>query len=149
MQSLFLAKFDFDYSANIKWIKIFEENVDILPPHALKLMSHIINVHHIWINRLQNKFPESDNWDVFDVEYLRQLHFENLRETNDFIEKATDLNETTHLELNGNMNEYTVSDVLYHILNHSNYHRAQISLLCKMNEIEVTATNFISWARKV
>lgn len=149
MHQFFIEKFDFDYSANIKWTKVFEGNEDILPAHGLKLMSHIINAHHIWITRLQGKQPESGTWDVFDVDFLAKLHMENLRATNDFLEKTPDLIEIVKMDLGGKTSEFSIFDVLYHILNHSNYHRAQISMLLKMNQIETVETNFISWARKV
>lgn len=140
---LFLEeKFDFDLQANLAWIHLLQASDDA-SEFALKSMSHIINVHHIWQARLLGKTPESHEWDRLPLLFMEQLAQANYRETAEYLQYELTPEVIRYTDREGALNEKENFDMLYHILNHSNYHRAQISLERRNAGQSVVATNFI------
>lgn len=48
----------------------------------------------------------------------------------------------------GEMFSNTIDDVLFHVINHSTYHRAQIATDLKIAQIESANTDYILYRRK-
>lgn len=145
MKEFFLDKFEYDYFANRNWIKVIEDQEDQVSSFVKRSMSHIINVHHVWNSRLLNKKAESELWDEFPVGYLQRLNEANYRETVNFLE-LNELNKKVHYHSSEGVKlEKEIIDILYHVLNHSNYHRAQIVMDLKQNQLSFPSFNFISY----
>lgn len=145
MKDFFLDKFEYDHYAIKNWIEIIEQQEDEVSPFVIRSISHIINVHHIWNCRLFNKESESELWDVLPISYLERLNRLNYLETVDFLEKF-ELNEKIkyHSSEGVQLTKH-ITDVLYHMLNHANYHRAQIVMDLKQNNLKHPSFNFISY----
>ena len=141
----FEDKFDYDFESNLRWCKVLIEHEEYLNPYIRSTFSHIINVHHIWISRLIGTPSESHSTDVLPVDYWLKFCEENHRKSIDFILK-NDLEQKIHYhnEEGVQFTKETI-DVLYHILNHSNYHRGQIARELRRLEIEPPIFNFISY----
>jgi uncharacterized damage-inducible protein DinB len=145
MKDFFLDKFEYDFYATKNWITCIEEQEDLVSKFTLQSISHVINVHHIWNQRLVNMPYESDLWDVFQVEHLQRLHQQNYTETIDFLEKFELSEKVKYHSSEGVQLTKPIIDVLYHMLNHSNYHRAQIVLDLKQHNLKHPSFNFISY----
>ncbi|MFM7726241.1 MAG: DinB family protein [Flavobacteriales bacterium] len=145
MKEFFLDKLEYDYQANRTWIEYIEEQEDNIPDFILKSISHIINVHHIWNARLFGKAAESDSWDVLPVRYLHQLNLQNYRETTDYLEKIELGARVNYHSSEGIRFEKEDANILYHMLTHSNYHRAQIVMDLKQQGLKHPSLNFISF----
>ena len=145
IKEFFLDKFEYDYFATRNWIKVIVDQEDQVSPFVLKSISHILNVHHIWNSRLNGQESESELWDVFVVDHLYQLHDANYRETINFLEQ-NELDQKVHYHSSEGIKlEKNTIDILYHILNHSNYHRAQIVMDLKQNNLAHPSFNFITF----
>lgn len=108
-------------------------------------MSHIINVHHIWHSRLMTTKAESELWDELPISYFEKLNEANYRGTINFLEQ-NELNQKIHYHSSEGVKlEKETIDILYHILNHSTYHRAQIVMDLKQNNLKHPSFNFISY----
>lgn len=145
MKEFFLDKFEFDHYSNKNWIAKLEEQEDLLPEFSLQSMAHIINTHHTWIRRLLNKPVESDLWDPLPLRFFERLDQTNFTETIDFLEKYELTEKVNYTSSEGVKLSKQVSDVLYHVLNHSNYHRAQIVMTLKQHQLEYPTFNFIAY----
>lgn len=145
MKDFFLDKFEYDFFATKNWIKSIEDQEDLISPFVETSISHIINVHHIWNCRLNGVLPESETWDQLPVSYLLKLHEQNFSETIDFIEKYELENKIHYHSSEGVAYSKPIIDILYHILNHSNYHRAQIVMDLKQNNLNAPTFNFITY----
>ncbi len=122
-----------------------ENKEDSVSDYAIKSFSHLINVHHVWIHRLLNLPSESHSWDILPLEYWGKLAHENHSKTIDYLEKQ-ELNEKiNYTSEEGIQLEKETLDILYHILNHSNYHRAQIAVDLRKSGIRPPDFNFISF----
>jgi len=145
MKDFFLDKFEYDFFASKNWIESLESQEECISEFAIRSMSHNLNVHHIWNRRLLNKQIESELWDVFPIHFLQKLLEENYRETVEYLEKFELTEKIKYHSSEGVIFEKSTIDVLYHILNHSNYHRAQIALDLKQNNLKTPNFNFISY----
>lgn len=141
----FLDKFEYDFRCNQRWIERLSKHEDALSDFCLKSFSHVINVHHIWIQRLHNVDSESHTWDILPISYWEKLTQDNHRKTVDFLEKHELDNKINYTSEEGVAFEKDTIDVLYHILNHSNYHRAQISRELRLLGIQPPSFNFIAY----
>lgn len=143
--AFFLDKFEYDFRCNQRWIEILQKHEDDLTPYIFKSFSHVVNVHHIWMHRLLEIPAESFTWDLLPIDYWEPLAQENHLKTIDFLEKQELNNKINYTSEEGIAYEKEIIDILYHILNHSNYHRAQISRDLRTLDIQPPAFNFISF----
>lgn len=142
-QQFFAEKFEFDLYANLAWNKIFVEHEEALSPYLIRSMSHIINVHHIWNARLIQTVAESSDWDILPVDFMERLHQENYRQTINFLEHYSLEEKVNYHDSEGVPMEKQTLDILYHILTHSTYHRAQIAKAARELELPVANAHFI------
>jgi uncharacterized damage-inducible protein DinB len=146
-QAFFKEKFEYDLHSNLGWLKFLEENEDDLSDDNLKelskWMSHIINVHHIWNARLTQKISESEVWDLLPLSYFERFLFENYNETIQILEQQELDKKIEYHDSEGVPMEKETMDILYHLLNHSNYHRAQMAVKSKDWGFKIPSTNFI------
>jgi uncharacterized damage-inducible protein DinB len=136
-----LAYHDF---ANLKYLEVLQVN----EVHKTKyLMSHLINAHTIWNNRILNKDVIIGTFDEHSVDELINLHQINMEHTSELVNKKS-LNELiTYRNLSGLVFTNSVYDIIYHIINHATYHRAQVAQLWSSNQIKVPSTDYIAFRR--
>jgi len=143
MRDFFADKFERDHHQNLALIRFFEEQEDNLPEIVLKSFSHILNVHYLWNCRLRQLPADSNDWDILPLSYFDRFENQNYQETRNLLEN-TDWEELINyhssegIPLSG-----LTTDILYHILQHSNYHRAQIITEIKRAELPVPSFEFI------
>lgn len=135
-------KFEYDLQANLAWIHLLQKQDDA-SEYSLKTLSHIINVHHIWMSRLLGKPAESNVWDILPLMYMERLAQVNFLETQSYFQYDLESELIAYSDSEGKQKEKENLAILYHILNHSNYHRGQISLDRKREGLEIVETNFI------
>lgn len=145
IKEFFLDKFEYDLRSNERWVKTMLEHENELPQSVIKSFSHIINVHHIWISRILEQPIESNSWETLPIDYWIKLVQENYLKTEDCLEKNEFDGKIEFTSEEGVPLEKDIIDILYHILNHSNYHRGQISLELKNAGIQPPVFNFISY----
>jgi uncharacterized damage-inducible protein DinB len=145
MKEFFIDKFEYDFRSNQKWIDVLMKHEDELSDYVLKSMSHIINVHHIWISRILEKKAESHTWDILPIDYWDQLMHDNLRQTIEYLEHVDSSEKVDYHSEEGVKFSKSSIDILYHILNHSNYHRAQIAVELRKLGITPPSFNFIAY----
>lgn len=132
MIEFFKEKFEYDLHANRTWINQIEVEDLSQDASIRKLISHVLNVHHIWIGRLIQKPIDSADWDILPSSHWEHFAQNNFFVTIDFLDQLQTLDDNQ-------------LKILYHILNHSNYHRGQISLLIKQAGKTSPNANFISF----
>lgn len=123
------------------------ENIGSLPAKSHTLFCHILNAHHIWNQRILNATTHFQPWDEYSVTAFAALQTENQRISEEIL--AT--NEITRVFAYQNTKcekfENTIQDTLFHIINHSTYHRAQLATDCRANGIAPISTDYIFYRR--
>lgn len=145
MQGFYLSKFEFDYQANNLWIDTIEQQDLTDNSEIRRQMCHILNVHHLWVSRLNEKNVISDDWDDLPFYAWKKLNQENCAQTQLFVVNKDLGGETDYTDSDGNSQRKSSSDILYHILQHSTHHRAQINALIRKIGAIPAEMNFIAW----
>lgn len=145
MKAFFTDKFEYDYLSTKKWCEHIEQHEDDVNEFIRKAISHVINVHHIWISRIHGKEIESHTWDRLPISHWISLAQDNYRKTIDYLEQLELTEKINYHDEEGVKLEKMTIDVLYHILNHSNYHRGQIAREMRILELTPPTFNFIAY----
>ena len=140
--------FRFDFEANELWSNfIFEQEQEFLEMN--RLMSHLLNAHHLWIRRVRGEEVESGVWDTFDARHFVRLNHQNYSETLDYLEQVREFQPVSYVGSDQNRYEIASDQLLYHILHHSAHHRGQLALLAGQHNLPNRPVhNFVSYAAK-
>ena len=148
MNENFIELLKYNNHFNQKLITLIFENKMHASGKTQKLINHLINAQQIWNARMQNT-EQFDVWQINDWFQLSSIDSNNfetsLKIVNDF-----DLNASIqYTNSKGETFSNKIKDILYHIINHSTYHRAQIATDLKQNGIEPINTDYIFYKRKL
>ena len=143
MRAFFADKFNRDHHQNLTLIRTLEKQEELLPETILRNFSHILNVHYLWNCRLKQLTADSNDWDLLPLSYFARFETQNYQETRDLLDH-TDWDEMVqyHSSEGIPLSGLTI-DILYHILQHSTYHRAQIISELKRSGLEAPSLDFI------
>ena len=143
MNQFFKELFAYNHHCNQKLSEIFENDPDRVSVKSLKIFSHILNAHQIWNNRIDCKQKAFGVWKIHKVEDLKALDHANYEHTLRIIGHI-DLNRLMHDAVNkGRFSEVNARTILFHIINHSTYHRGQIASEFRKEGLEPLATDYI------
>lgn len=123
-------------------------NSDVYMPEAERLFSHVLNAQHIWAKRILREKAIYGVWQEHKKTDFNTISFNNFEMIQVCL--ATKKLDEVFVYRNSKGEEFknTVGEVLLHMLNHSTYHRGQITALLKNNGIEPPATDYIIFKRK-
>jgi uncharacterized damage-inducible protein DinB len=142
--------FEFDYWANKHVIEVLEKT-SIKDMRIELLFSHMINSQQIWYSRLKGNPKGQSPWDIIPSEaFLEDLNLVNQNWVV-FLDESTakTLNET--VKYKNTKDEHfksSTQDILTHVINHSTYHRAQISAMIKSLGYTPPMTDYIAFTRE-
>ncbi|MDT0643188.1 DinB family protein [Zunongwangia sp. F363] len=112
------------------------------------IFGHVLQAHQIWNERINGIFPKKiDPWkniEPGDWEVINEKNFQISLEIINGKDMQTRIN---YSNSKGEMFENTVEEILFHILNHSAYHRGQLALLIRALEKEPPYTDYIGFKR--
>ncbi len=148
MLDFFEEQFELDFQENKRWIDKLIEQEEQLDSKEIKLLSHVLNHHHIWNARLNGQLPDSELWDVLPMDYWHSFNHQNYLTT-----KLTMNDSEFSFTHNSSCEEITempqkAADILQHILKHSVYHRGQIAFSLKMAGRKAPSMEFVSLTNK-
>lgn len=136
MKEFFKELFEYSHHYNQKLSILLVEHEQILPEKSMKLFSHILNAHHIWNHRIELQQPVHAVWDLQPLLECKSLDEDSYQHTLRILD-AYDLNQVVKYKTSkGQPFENTIKDLLFHVVNHSTYHRAQIASDLKQAGIE-------------
>lgn len=147
MKPFFKELFEYNHHFNLKLSEIFTEKSDVVSKKSVQLFSHILNAQHIWISRIVKKQSDFGVWDIHAVQQFKEINDKNFKETIHALNHF-DLSKTiSYKNTKGQAFENKISDILFHVLNHSTYHRGQIATDFRQNGIEPINTDYIFYKR--
>lgn len=147
MKQFFAGLFEYSHHYNQKIADVVISNPDNISEKALKLLSHILNAHQVWNNRIDATDKPFGVWDMHSTEDLKAIDKGNYEHSLLILDKYN-LSETLHYSnTKGQAFENSIQDILFHVINHSTYHRAQIATELKQRHIEPPATDYIFFKR--
>jgi uncharacterized damage-inducible protein DinB len=146
MKSFFKELLDYNFSMNEKLIEKFKEHPEF-PEKSTRLFNHILSAHHIWNHRILNDKARLSVWpDILEQEY-QKINFDNHKFSLGIIENKDLEMAISYTNSKGDTFSNSGKDILFHIVNHSNYHRAQIASNLKEVGIDPIISDYIFYKR--
>lgn len=147
MKSFFIELFDYTHHFNLELFKVSELKGNQHSEKILSLLNHILNAHHIWNNRITRQEKEFAVWEIHKPDEYEEIESKNhktsLKIINDYeLDKLIQYRNTKGQAFNN-----SVRDILFHVVNHSTYHRAQIASLYRQSGIEPLVSDYIFYKR--
>ncbi|MDB5193149.1 MAG: damage-inducible protein DinB [Segetibacter sp.] len=148
MKEFFLDLFNYHYSLNKRMFELFDHNKDRVPEISIKLMCHVLNAHHLWLYRIDNKTPLYSTWDTYPNTNLALVNEAN-RQLTEVIIATRDFDEIINYKTSkGEHFSNSIRDILFQVVNHSTHHKAQISAQLRSFNIEPFASDYIFYKRQ-
>lgn len=147
MKVFFNELFDYNFYCNKKIIESCGA-MDMVPERTKELFSHILNAHHLWNARILGMPHEYKVWDSHALDDWQDIHYENQRSSFEITSNTEDFEKRIDYENSeGRLFTNTVQDMLFHIINHSTNHRAQIAMDFRNNGIEPIVLDYVYYKR--
>lgn len=147
MKHFFKELFEYSHHFNQKLAEIFKESPDKTSEKAIKLYNHILNAHQIWNNRIDPVQSKFGVWELHPIQDLKSIDETNFGQSLNILDKF-DLNEIiSYSNSNGQAFRNSIRNLLFHVINHSTYHRGQIATEFKEQGLEPLPTDYIFFKR--
>lgn len=147
MNTFFTELFAYSNHFNQQLAAIFQAEQEKCSEKSISLFNHILNAHHIWNSRITEKQTSFVVWGKHPVAELKRIDQENYQTTLEILERY-DLNDAmNYANSNGQKFSNSIHDILFHIINHSTYHRAQIASEFKQSGLQPLVTDYIFYKR--
>ena len=108
----------------------------------------MLNAHHIWNSRIGERNADFAVWEVHEAAAWEEIHYDNQRDSFGIISNADSFDKRIIYENSeGRSFSNSLSDILFHIINHSTHHRCQIAMDFRANGIEPPSMDYILYKR--
>lgn len=143
MKEFFGELFAYNHHCNQKLVEVFTGNPDKISGKAVKLFNHILNAYQIWNNRIDPQHPIHSSWELHNTQELKSIDQLNYEQSLHILNKL-DLNGIINYKtMKGQPLSNSIRDILFHIINHSTYHRTQIATEFRQNGLEPLVSDFV------
>lgn len=143
LKSFFLELFAYNHHFNKKFLDRFISAVPAPSERSVQLFNHMLNAHQVWNSRILDLKPLPGVWDIREMDLLPAIEDENDRHSIQIVNHM-ELDEDVHyVNTKGEGFTKKLQDILFHIINHSTYHRGQIAADWRRSGIEPVASDFI------
>lgn len=151
LKAFFTTRLDYNYQMNHRIMHKIVDNNGV-NEQVIKLFSHIIHAQMIWLARFKGENDKNiPLWEIIPLEEIDKVMTQNHSEWVNFVKgmQEDDFNRNIfYTNTQGNPFTNTMVDILYHMINHATYHRAQIALIMRQNNIDPPVTDYIAYARE-
>lgn len=149
MNSFLKELFDYNQRMNQKFIDAFIANPTKISEKSIKLMSHILNAHQIWNNRIDAEEPLFGVWQMQRLENFTEIDQTNHDKTFNILEEFNATSRINYTSTKGEPFKNSIQEIIFHVLNHSTYHRGQISAELRNSGIDPLISDYIFYKREM
>ncbi len=125
----------------------FEINSHQISDRSIPLFSHMLNAHQIWNSRILHQPPFGVN-DVHDIPTGKKIDNHNLDSTLKILENFSLDTVINYKNTKGVEFQNSISEILFHVINHHTHHRGQLISDLRQVGIEPLVTDYIFYKRK-
>src|SRR5690606_360915 len=136
MNAFFEDLFMYNHHCNQQLAAVLSKAPAEIDEKSLALFGHLLNAHQIWNNRIQGKPMGCTVWEPRPIEAFGAIDTHNYEQTLALLETCHSTDEITYTNSQGTAFVNTVGNILFHVINHSTYHRGQIALLFRQHGME-------------
>ena len=120
----------------------------MVPERAISLLSHTLNEQKIWNDRIHGKTDTVQVWKDYNIEELESVENKNFQETLEILENEDLERIVQYKNSRGESYQNSVKDIIFHIINHSTYHRGQIATEFRKQKIDPIVSDFVYYKLK-
>jgi uncharacterized damage-inducible protein DinB len=147
MHDFFRELLEYTFHFNGKVIDVLINNSADFPGKSLELLNHTINAQEIWNARILEQPVTLMPWEIRESSILAEINILNYQTSLKIVdsigfEKVVDYKNSRNIVYSNN-----VKDMLFHIVNHSTYHRSQIATDFKLHGLTPLVTDYIFYKR--
>lgn len=143
MKEFYKDLYKYNHESNQKLAEVFKENRAINSEKNSVFYSHILNAHHIWNKRMIGESPVYGVWDIHDVANYKEIDSINYKNSLELLENADYEELISYVNFQGELLNKYVKDIIFHVVNHSTYHRGQIAIELRQNGIPAISSDYI------
>jgi uncharacterized damage-inducible protein DinB len=147
MIPFFKELFEYNHHFNQKLASVFSEEPDKIPEKSIKWFSHILNAHRVWNSRILPVEDKFGVWQMHEVNELMEIDRTNYIDSLKILDRENMESEIQYLTSKGDPFTNTVRDILFHVINHSTYHRGQIAADFRQHNLEPIVSDYIFYKR--
>ena len=147
MKDFFNELFEYTYHFNNEVIDSLLEGKVEIPEKSLQLINHTINAQQIWNARIEEKPCTTNVWEMRPLDMVKEINRQNYSDSLSIISVYEFSKLIKYKNSKGQIFENTVRDILFHIINHSTYHRGQIATDNKGHGMLPLVTDYIFYKR--
>ncbi|MEL7534646.1 MAG: DinB family protein [Bacteroidota bacterium] len=123
--------------------------LEAVPAECIRLYSHILNAHGIWMARILNQKVPVAAFDIHKVENFPQIHEGFQAQSVRLLEIERNLDRViNYSNSSGERFSNSLGDIMAHIVNHGTYHRGQVAMLLRKADIAPVQTDYIFYQRE-
>ncbi|KAA3611063.1 MAG: damage-inducible protein DinB [Calditrichaeota bacterium] len=146
MKELFREIFEYHFEFNQRMFKEIEKEIKHLPETSFPLFCHILNAHQIWNARILSGDLFGVN-QIHEISECSKINLDNYQNTFNILDDV-DFGKIIHYQNSrGEKFNNKVSDILFHIANHSTHHRGQIISDFRKSGIQPIVSDYIFYKR--
>ena len=121
-------------------------------PSVRDTLVHVMSAEWVWLSRLEGTSPTAmpEKWRTYDRTQIRAEWTELARRLGDFDARLEDADldrVVDYRAINGQQYSSTVGQILRHLVNHSTYHRGQVTTMLRQLEGKPVTTDLIHYYR--
>jgi uncharacterized damage-inducible protein DinB len=148
MKDFFRELFEYNQHCNQLVADVITDHTGRISEKAMTLFCHSINAHQIWNNRIDPQSATFGVWQLHSPEACKMLLKENFEHSLSIIEHFDLATACSYSNTKGQSFSNTVGDILFHMINHTTYHRGQIATELRSRGIEPVVADFIFYKRR-
>lgn len=143
MTDFFRIKFEYNFDCNTRIIDSMKANPAAYTIRAQTLMGHTLNAQNIWNNRILSLEPTQGVWEVFPLGQLAALNKSNHEQSLSLLLRFPMTHLVSYTNSEGKSYAKPFEAILFHIINHSTYHRGQLVSELKAAGLAPISTDYI------
>ena len=147
MNAFFKELFEYSHHFNQTIATAFTSESEKTSQKANVLFCHLLNAHQIWNNRIMPIQPLHGVWDLLPIEKRAEIDAENYSHSLKILSQTNILDRISYTNSKGQKFNNSIQEILFHIINHSTYHRGQIAMEFRNSGIEPINTDYIFYKR--
>jgi uncharacterized damage-inducible protein DinB len=148
MKTFFKELFQYNNHFNQEVIAVLTKNPEKASGNCVKLLSHILNVHQIWNCKIQPAQLLYAAWEIHPVQDFSEIDRKNFEHSILVLDKFELSQIIQYSSSKGQVFNNSVRDILFQVINHSTYHRAQIATEFRQSGLEPLLTDYIYYKMK-
>jgi len=147
MELFYKDLFEYNHAMNQKLIEAFNKHSDKISENSVKWMNHVLNAHQVWNNRIDKQEESYSVWQIHSLGYLKEIDQKNFERSGVILKAGNFTQEINYVNSQGKAFKNSVKDILFHVINHSTYHRGQIASDFRQSGLAPEVTDYIFYKR--